>query len=88
MRVRACQFNVTFILHLRFSISQYLNLSGGCIAVPVMERVTGLGTAEVSELLPDGVLSLALSGITFRWWRFLLICPPGVLTLYDLGVLA
>ena len=50
------------------TLDQNLNLSGGRIAVPVIERVRDPGNTDVSELpLHDGELSLALSGITFRW---------------------
>ena len=48
------------------SLNQYLSLSGGCAVVPVMDRVTGLGRNDVSALLFDNGLLLALFGMTFK----------------------
>ena len=56
------QYQVTY--YIAPSLDQYLSLSGGCMAVPVMERVTGLFRTDVSALLFDGVLTLF--GMTFR----------------------
>ena len=47
------------------SLDQYLSLSGGCMAVPVMERVTDLLRTDVSALLFDGGLLSTLFGMTF-----------------------
>ena len=54
------------IYYISPSLNQYLSLSGGCMAVPVMEQVTGLFHTDVSELLFDGGLLLTLLGLTFR----------------------
>ena len=58
------QYQVTY--NISPSLDQYLSLSGGCMAVPVMEQVTDLFCTNVSALLLDGGLLLTLFEMTFR----------------------
>ena len=68
------------------SLCQYLNLSGGRIAVPVNDLVTGRcllsGDVSLERFMED-----CPSSTTLRCSLFLLISPCGVSTMYDRGAL-